>query len=126
MTGRGGEHVVPLFKPPTTEPRERGWNSTLPRASKRMNPVSDRQSQINLRVRDWRERHADAVCVAKLDGCQGRATDPSHRVPRSLMGGHGDDNLDPVCRRCHDWIEHNPIDAKALGLAASNETDTKT
>lgn len=44
-----------------------------------------------------------------------------HRLPRSRGGPHDHYNCVPVCghgtRGCHGWIEHNPADARAVGLA---------
>lgn len=57
-------------------------------------------------------------CQAKLVGCTGKASDIHHK------DGRGENHLNTctwlsVCRKCHRWIEENPIEAKELGLSKS-------
>ena len=53
------------------------------------------------RIREWRRRHAYARCACRLPQCWGEATEPHHRLARSVGGGDEDANLVPVCRACH-------------------------
>lgn len=44
-----------------------------------------------------------------------RATDASHRKPRSQGGLWAPENITHACRRCHAWQEANPGSAHDLG-----------
>lgn len=57
-------------------------------------------------------------CEANVPGeCTGRPEERHHILRRSQGGGDGPENTLDVCRRCHDWIGDNPMEAASRGLA---------
>lgn len=57
------------------------------------------------------------MCQARLDGCQGEATEVHHkrgRVGRLLTDAR---YFLAVCHSCHEWIELHPQEAKKLGFS---------
>ena len=60
------------------------------------------------------------LCEAVIHNCTLKATDVHH------MKGRGKYHLDTstwlaVCRRCHNWIEEHPADAKELGYSLKRD-----
>jgi hypothetical protein len=92
-------------------------------------PKRRRRSTVDLRTA--LTRRSGGVCEMALDGCQGRAVDPCHRVGTGMGGRHGDavavsdrpSNAVFGCRSCHDWQHTNVGMAKAYGLILPNGAD---
>jgi hypothetical protein len=64
------------------------------------------------------EKHS--MCQASLSGkCTLKSTDVHHMCGRSGSLYLDETQWLAVCRTCHDWIEKNPADAKALGFTKS-------
>ena len=60
-------------------------------------------------------------CQARLQSCTQTATDIHHKAGR----GENHNVISTwlaVCRSCHQWIEMNPDEAKALGFSALRTT----
>ena len=64
----------------------------------------------------------NSMCQASLPGCQNNACDVHHKKGRGKWYLVVSTWL-AVCRPCHEWIEHNPIEATELGFRESKLTD---
>jgi hypothetical protein len=92
-------------------------------------PKKRRRSTVDLRAA--LARRSGGVCEMALDGCQGRAVDPCHRVGTGMGGAHGEavalsdrpSNTTFCCRACHDWQHQNVAMAKAHGLILNRGAD---
>lgn len=84
-----------------------------PRSRRYAAAMVERRSLVAelLAERPWCEARIPKVCT-------GRAVDV-HELLRRSQGGSILDraNCVTVCRRCHDWIGHNPTAAVTAGLA---------
>lgn len=57
-------------------------------------------------------------CEARLKGCTHKATDPHHMAGKPSKEQYlNEEDLLPVCRSCHDYIELHPEFAKANGFS---------
>jgi hypothetical protein len=77
------------------------------------------------------ELGARSIMAARSGGvCEGcrraAATDWSHRKPRSQGGPWCPSNGLHLCRDCHAWIHHNPIEAYSVGWGLRSTTDPAT
>jgi hypothetical protein len=92
-------------------------------------PKKRRRSTVDLRAA--LTRRSGGVCEMALDGCQGAAVDPCHRIGTGMGGRHGEavalsdrpSNAIFGCRSCHDWQHANVGMAKAYGLILPNGAD---
>ena len=82
------------------------------------NPISKKMQANQREYTDLRKLFmiTHPTCQAKLVECTGTATDVHHKA------GRGENYLKistwlAVCRKCHQWIEENPVEAKELGLS---------
>lgn len=107
---------------------QRCWKLELPKLSDRPKPTPKakplplrspkrkKEEAIYLKMRlDFLNAHP--MCEAHLQGCKTYASEVHHKAGRV-----GDLYLDQtewlaVCRRCHQWIENHPEDAKELGFS---------
>lgn len=65
-------------------------------------------------------------CEARLEGCDGRATDRHHRKFRSRGGRDDRSNTVDICERCHRHIHANDRWAKSVGLSISRHSPHPT
>lgn len=88
--------------------------------TKEIKKVSTRQQKLltiyTVQAKLYKKNHP--ICKAQVM-CSGALTEDVHH-----RRGRGEYLLDestwlPCCRRCHEWIEVNPKQAKALGLSDS-------
>jgi len=114
------DHVTPRFKSPA-KPRERGWKSTLPRASKPINQISERQKTIESTyveqkrlVHERSGRKCEMPDGHHVDACRGRAQEVHHVKERSLGRDDSMSNLRDLSIPCHVWCTVNTVAAKAL------------
>jgi hypothetical protein len=56
----------------------------------------------------------------------GQHTDIHHRFPRSGGRNENDSNKVALCRECHHWAHHHPLDAQAEGWVVTAEKDPAT
>ena len=85
-----------------------------------MRKVSKKLAKANAEYVSLRRKFLEEnpMCHAKLDKCTLYSTEVHH------SRGRGEYLLvvstwKPLCRYCHDWAEHNPLEAIELGLSES-------
>ena len=116
--------VEPRFKSEPGPKRRRSFNSSLPAASKRVNPISGRRrAQIETlkAIRPHVIARAGGRCQMPdghhVEGCNGQGTDLQHLRPRSLVTDDSLSNLIWLNHHCHMWAEEHPIEATRLGVS---------
>jgi hypothetical protein len=85
-----------------------------------MRQKSKKMQQIDAKYRILRKGYLlnNPLCHAALPGCTNRSTDIHHKKGRGKY--HNDvSTWLSVCRKCHNWIELNPIEAQELGFSIS-------
>lgn len=90
-----------------------------PRAPKRKTRVRPRSTKLASGMNLYRKRAKvykieNPTCAGP--GCRRPTEDVHHTRGRSGKMLLLAEFWKPVCRKCHDWIAANPLDARAVGL----------
>lgn len=94
----------------------------------RINPVSNKRAKELALYRRLRteflglNRMCEAGIVLSAEGVDSKCTKQATEIHHKKKRGKNLNNVDswlPVCRHCHDWIENNKSQARALNLLAN-------
>lgn len=96
-------------------------------ATKKIKPIPKVSQKMKERLRLYykvRETYLDGNigCEARLNGCNGTATDIHHKCGKTGDLLFDDKYFLAVCRPCHTHIELHPLEAKRKGLSLDRLT----